>query len=384
MKKLLVGLLIISAIFAGFARAEQMPFQLFYWIAGNVPAAGDIKADGRMVVLYKEGAPNNAATATIVNNRFILNAYDMYPLAPVPGETAKLAIVKGDDGVGMDPIDVIISDKGIILFIGADSPIKLTRGSGVATPIQVDRPEPAPKIKIYLGNKLYQKDFVAKGYKRVVSEKPEIKIEASIDAPYAMASDISGYKITIDENSTYERNINLTAADIKEKSVFAGASGQTPKISGIKITGLVAEPLSAGKHTITVTARSSGQSQNGIPSEGVEVAEVEVVGGKLKLLSQPITFPSPFSIFKDKQVLIQYELSSDADIDVYILAAEGPMVKKYMLYAGAEGGRAGMNKISWDGMSSQGFMCGNGIYTGIISARKSKEILSRFKLTIVN
>ncbi|MFA6431830.1 MAG: hypothetical protein WCV91_05595 [Candidatus Margulisiibacteriota bacterium] len=389
MKRFLIGILIASAILAG-ANAEQMPFQLFYWIAGNVADINGNSANGRTVVLYDPNSPNNKATATIVGNTFILNAYDMYPNEPVPGQTLKLAIAKGPDGFGMDPIDVVISDKGAIVYAGADSPIKLAQGSGVDTPdvpdkpvvVVAKKPEPAPKIKILFGNRLYQKDLVAKGYKQVVSAKPEIKVEVSIDDPYTLASDISGYTIVIDENNVNSKNINLGAGDIKEKSVLSGSSDQNPKISGIKISSTLAEALSEGKHTIKITAKSSGQ--NGLQTTAIETADVEVIGGELRVLNQPLAYPSPFSATKNGEVFIQYELSADADINAYISSVDGTVVKKYMINSGVEGGRAGINKITWNGRADQGFVCGNGIYVGIIAARESGKVLQRFRLTIVN
>jgi hypothetical protein len=114
------------------------------------------------------------------------------------------------------------------------------------------------------------------------------------------------------------------------------------------------------------------------------LATVEVMGGPLRMIGTPVVYPSPYSIKKDKIVTIQYGLSADANIDIYLVSVEGKRIKRFLPLAGEEGGSAGINKITWDGKTDQGFLAGNAIYVGTVVARDEGRLLGKFKLTVVN
>ena len=50
------------------------------------------------------------------------------------------------------------------------------------------------------------------------------------------------------------------------------------------------------------------------------------------------------------------------------------------ILSGAEGGKAGRNKVSWDGRNDAGGQVGNGVYVGTIVS--GGKLLAKFKLAI--
>ncbi|MGB9613460.1 MAG: hypothetical protein ACPL4K_04705, partial [Candidatus Margulisiibacteriota bacterium] len=111
---------------------------------------------------------------------------------------------------------------------------------------------------------------------------------------------------------------------------------------------------------------------------------VTVLGGPLRVIGIPITFPSPFSITKHGKVTIQYELSKSGNITLYLVSPTGEIIKKWNFNAGEEGGSAGINKVTWDGRTDQGYLAGNAIYLGSIISRDDNRLLAKYKLTIVD
>ena len=147
------------------------------------------------------------------------------------------------------------------------------------------------------------------------------------------------------------------------------------------------DKLDTGEHNIVISASSSGSQ--GTAGTKTLNATVEVMGGPLRLVGTPITYPSPFSIKAQGTVTIQYGLSKDAQIEIYIVGVGGQRIKRfpdttYSMAPGTEGGSAGINKISWNGKTDQGYLAGNGIYVGTIVARDENRLLGKFKLTVVN
>ena len=393
---ILIFALALTLSFGGSAQAqvEDMPFRPFYWVIGTVPDAGEIKADGRTVVFYKndETYNTNNAQAVISGNKFIMNAFYIYPLEIAVGEIYKVAIVQGTDGWGMNPVDVTISDKGYVEVLGKDgAPLALASGAGLAKKPEggggeEQKPgviEAAPNLKLWFGNRAYQPVLVARGDKFVVAPDTTVKIEVAIDSPFTLAKDIESYSIHVDPGTATSQKLALTASNVKGKTYAAATSAEENKISSMSISYSFSDnPMSAGSHVFSVNANSSGAL--GTAAKGTAIATVEVMGGPLRLVGTPLTFPSPFRIAKDKTVYIQYTLSQNANIDMYIVGVGGMRIKKFICNAGGEGGSAGVNKVSWNGAPDMGGLAGNAIYVGSIISRDDGKMLGKFKLTIVD
>ncbi len=92
---------------------------------------------------------------------------------------------------------------------------------------------------------------------------------------------------------------------------------------------------------------------------------------------------NPFNPFTGPTKLT-YSLSKDANISVYILNIRGEKVWQYDAPAGTNGGRAGDNDITWDGITFNAY-ASNGVYLVRLTARVGGEIktLSTTKIALI-
>ncbi|OGC11254.1 hypothetical protein A3K48_01860 [candidate division WOR-1 bacterium RIFOXYA12_FULL_52_29] len=111
-------------------------------------------------------------------------------------------------------------------------------------------------------------------------------------------------------------------------------------------------------------------------------SSAEVSGGPYRVIGDALVYPSPFNRARDKELIIQYRLSHDTDIDIFIISVSGDILKKISLAAGHPGGSAGLNKVKWSSRADDGTLPGNGIYVGTIVDRLNNQVMKKFKLTI--
>ena len=389
MKKLtliICGLLLIST--AAIAQSELKPLMPPYWIVGALTDfSTTVSANGRQAVFYKNDdelyKASHYAVGIVSNNTFIINAFEIWPATLEVGQTYKVAVFNDpSDHYGADPRDITISGRGWDEITG----LVLAYGAGPQPPITGEVYEAAPAINLWVGNRLYQPGYYWVERKGnvpfIIPTNPEIKVDLSIPSPDTLAK-IEDQSIIIDAGTTYKITLTLTPANVTSTSYAAGTTPQEGKVTAQSFKYTIIEPpLSEGMHTISVIAKSSGS--RAFATTTSLFASAEVIKGPLRLLGTPITFPSPFSISKQKIVTIQYALSTNANIDIYIISVGGERIKRFLINAGAEGGSAGINKITWDGVTDQGYLAGNAIYVGTIIARDEGKLLRKFKLTIVD
>jgi len=242
--------------------------------------------------------------------------------------------------------------------------------------------EQAPRVEIWIDHRLYQEELVKRGESFIVTPNPKIEVKYSASETYALSSNLNDYRITVDPEKTTAMTL-AAEPQSQTKVMAAGAAPGEEKIQALNLRYLsLTEPLSEGKHTLVISAKSGGTV--GEASVFSKTLIVEVTGGPLRLIGVPLTNPSPFSIRKDKTVTIQYELSASAAVEVYLISVNGERMKKFSFDSGSEGGSAGINKITWDGKTDQGYLVGNGIYVGTIVSRDDSRLLGKFKLTIAD
>jgi hypothetical protein len=393
MKRALFGIAIIVFLAAAVA-AYTLPFYPQYWIKGTAQDSEDgVTVDGRYVVFYRteeEGKSGTYAYDTIGaigSKQFMLNTYGLRMSQLSVGGTYYVAIPNDKptdpaNGYGSDPALVTITGSGLEIISGA---LVLAKGKG---PLIVVTPgagggETPPTIKIWFGNRLYQQALVDKGQAFVVSSKPDLKVDLTIASPYTLARNVSAHSIIVDEGTATARTLALTAANVKSTIYAAGTVAEEGKVSSMQIQYAFDEPLTEGNHQFKVSAISSGAM--GAASVSTQSASVEVMGGPVRLIGTPICFPSPFSISKQKKVYIQYTLSTDANIEIYLTGVGGMRIKRVICQAGVgEGGHAGVNKVEWDGQTDQGYLAGNAIYVGTIISKDDNRLLGKVKMTLVD
>jgi len=396
-----ICLVIVSwllVILSGSGLAQyRLSYYPTYWITGTVNDAPDGKsANGYRVYFYhtlSEYQSGLYAFDTVGPsgvsgraNRFMLNTFSLGISSLSLGGTYYVGIPNDNpdnpaEGYGADPVAVTISGRGVD---EAATALTLTKGGGAMLPPPpapgVPR-EPAPAIKVWFGNRLYQPAIYGlkeEGKKPfIVPERGNIKIEVDIPDPYLLNEE-KAYSLSVKNPAGETKTYSLsTVAGIK-----ASAVGTKPFV----IEAPYPEELKAEQeetvYTFTFNAASKGTL--GQATEVATTCAVTVLGGPLRVVGVPITYPSPFSITKHGKVTIQYELSKNGNITLYLMSPTGEIIKRWNFLAGEEGGSAGINKVVWDGRTDQGYLVGNAIYLGSIISKDDNRLLAKYKLTVVD
>jgi hypothetical protein len=81
----------------------------------------------------------------------------------------------------------------------------------------------------------------------------------------------------------------------------------------------------------------------------------------LTLYEAPHNYPNPFAPDRERTT-ISYVLDRDGEVAIDIFTLFGDRVWSQQLAAGANGGRAGLNEVSWDGRNGNGDAIRNGVY----------------------
>lgn len=234
--------------------------------------------------------------------------------------------------------------------------------------------EQPPKIKVWTRDSYFQSDLLRKSKQFVIP--PEAKIRVQYEAVDPFGVEIG--PVVINEQAS-----NQSSLEIKETQIITreySADGATTQKIYAEIS--LPEEIPTGNHSLAFHARSQGKK--GPVAEAIEKISIVLLGGYLRVTGQALTFPSPFSVKRDGKVVIQYKLSASSNVDIYLISVSGERVKKISVNSGEKGGRVGMNKVAWDGLTDQGTPVANGIYLGTIVSRDEYRLLGEFKLTAVN
>jgi hypothetical protein len=323
-----------------------------------------VSVNGRQVVLYENesGRLSGSYMADLVgptgasaqNAQFMINAFGHEkPFAGV-GLTYLAAIPQGEDGYGANPVPVILTGRGVDTV---SSRLVLAKGAG---PGIVANPPVISDIRF--GARLYQKNLVAKGEQFIVSSTPRISAQVSSDTD-------------IDVSSIYIRTANRLAGSVPKTHFMASANimAKSPATGGIRSMSLSynipeTDKLTEGENEIVIAAANSVASTS-------ETCAVTVLGGPLKVIGPVVFYPQPFSTTKDRRGEIQYTLSQDANLEIYLVTVSGQTMKKIICPSGSDGGSAGVNKVGWDGTTDLGPKAGNGVYVGTIVSRSDGKLL---------
>ncbi|MBU1075895.1 MAG: hypothetical protein KKH98_01290, partial [Spirochaetes bacterium] len=86
-------------------------------------------------------------------------------------------------------------------------------------------------------------------------------------------------------------------------------------------------------------------------------------------------YPNPFypdsQHASDNKTTIEYFLSENRDVKIYIYAINGELVKKW---AGAEYGQMGLHRVLWDGKNENGMLVASSVYMLVVTADNEKQI----------
>ncbi len=375
MKKLaIISLILGLAALTALAAFTYVPI---YSIVGQVNDIPEAAANGQMIVFYKDVPSYDLGQY----NYGYINSGGMYlinatsnPLMPLlgVGETYNVAVVRNAAGYGAGPETVTISGLGY--DIAPDMIMAL--GAGIHPPGGTSILPPTI-AQVWFDNRIYQKTLVEQGEQFIVDTNPEIRAE--IEAVGGHGIDTTNLSIVINEGGTAAKTYDLTAANIVN-TVYAQDAPDKIQSLSVKFSIPDSEPLPTDADT-KITVRAFDSTSAVATSE---VCQVTVLGGPLRVVGGVIFYPSPFSIRRDGTATIQYTLSQDTNVDIYIYAASGQIVKKFFLTAGSDGGNTGVNKVTWDGRTETGMLAGNGVFVGTLVSRDEKKLLARFKFSILD
>jgi hypothetical protein len=311
-------------------------------------------------------------------NEYALNAFENHNLEILPGRTYRVATVRGADNYGAGPVDVVLSGLGYDTVS-----LALVEGGGVVLPGGAvdeggdnrrgdesggDRPFGLPPTieRLTYGNRVYQAALVERGQEFIVSSQP--RVTGRILSPYGVR--LNTLTMAVGDGpsaSTYSfKASNIVSA--------AGPAENPNDVNFVYDFAQEKQTLPEGRVNVTFRAENNFGATS-------QACLVTVAGGEPRLIGVPIIFPSPVHLKTDTSVTFQYTLSRDMDIDFSIFDVSGQMIRKMAYSRGAEGGSAGVNKITWNLMTDQGQTMASGICIFTLVSRENGKLLGKGKFT---
>ena len=371
----------IFLIASGNLAIAGVPYTAIYWVDGKILPPTDgakVSTNDRIVILYETtteaGYADDFSGPSGLSGRsgeFMMNAMEDWRMEIKPGKY-KISVAKGSDNYGVDPTDITITGKG---YDTAPN-LVLAKGAGITPPgTKPFNPPLAGEVpvieSIKFNNRLYQPKLIDNKYEFIVSNQPKIDVKVTAGN---IGIDTSTLSILLDEGTANEDNIPIMEDNITTKV------GENNPVEVDYTLNFVdeAKTLTYGKHTLEFFAGNSIGTTS-------EIAVVSALSGDVKIIGEVLAYPSPIHLSIDEKVTLQYGLSTNADIDIYIFDITAKIVKKLSFTAGSQGGSAGgtanPNKVEWNLMSDQGYKIGSGIYIWNIVDKNKSKIIGKGKLT---
>lgn len=204
--------------------------------------------------------------------------------------------------------------------------------------------------------------------------------------------DISNIKFdgsTIRSNDLVNASVLLTASVSDESGINTAESqviidGASTAFSALTLPSSydatsqmlsVKNSLLAGTHTFAI--RAVDILGNITTSE---TSTVVVSTGDVKIEGQILNYPNPFAP-PSQTTKIGYMLNKDTAVSIYLFNMVGQLVKKIDAASGSQGGKAGYNEVTWDGVTDFGDVAGNDVYICKIVA--GGKVLGKVKIAVL-
>lgn len=158
---------------------------------------------------------------------------------------------------------------------------------------------------------------------------------------------------------------NITILDASNAPVQSH-SGHGNGITGAALTVSwnVATTLANGTYTVHISAYDLAGNTTSFSSPLFSIASFS--------LSKPLNSPNPFNPNKSS-TFIEYQLSADAHISLYIYSISGEKLWSKVIQAGDSGGTLGYNSVAWNGKNDFGEIVANGPYIAYIFAESNGQ-----------
>lgn len=227
-----------------------------------------------------------------------------------------------------------------------------TQNSGQA--VSSDNVKPVIEMITFDDKPTYDGDFV--------QEHPKISVTFRDDQ--SQDTGVASFNIQI--VNTQDEN-NVTLLNILQPS--------TPTASFLATTN-VTSGLTSSEYTLRiVVADGAGNVATKNVSfrvnQGLQIANI-------------LNGPNPFNPHQGPTRL-QYQLSQNADVSIYIYSISGEQLWSKHLSSGAiDGGSIGFNAVEWDGRNHYGEVVANGVYIGYLIARDgSSKKVGKVKIAVL-
>jgi len=124
---------------------------------------------------------------------------------------------------------------------------------------------------------------------------------------------------------------------------------------------------------------------------GTKECEVRVIVGPVQVIGPVLSYPPVFKPLTGTEVtggegernaIMAYTLSADANVTIYMYDVSGQAIKTWRISSGKEGGRAGYNAVTWNGVTDFGAVVGNGIYVYKITS--GNKVIGTGKLVVLD
>lgn len=241
------------------------------------------------------------------------------------------------------------------LAIGTSSSERYSSGAGAASISSIrqtnaDTTPPSIRSIKFGGFTIKNNDYVM----------PSVEVTAFI-------TDESG----VDPNTS---SVEVIAGPINTTTSFSALT--SPSTYEISSGALVYKPgFSEGTYTFKIYARDIFGNQS-----SSETITFIVGSGDLEILGPVLNYPNPFAP-PAQSTKICYMLNKDADVKIYFYNLVGQIIKKVNASKGSQGGHAGYNEVSWDGISDFGDVVSNGVY--FIKIVSDNKIIGKVKIAVI-
>jgi hypothetical protein len=211
---------------------------------------------------------------------------------------------------------------------------------------------------------------------------------------YTLFDNIYIYDVSIDgsiaSSITSISSRPIISADILDECLTPGSTSVEVYVDGNKyLVGLIktgprkyhfsfspGTELSGITHEVEIRATNLGGSAD---YYGIRQLKQS---GLFSVTSRPKNVPNPFRPRRGEGTTIMYNLSTDTGTKLIVYDITGKAVWQKSFNPGAEGGKAGLNNVFWNGKNDFGEYVGNGAYIYIITS--SSKVLSKGQMAVMD
>jgi len=176
------------------------------------------------------------------------------------------------------------------------------------------------------------------------------------------SGDIISSKISIEAVLSSEAGAEIDSVDLWVDNVPLSPSASLHLVSGTSLYGTWIGNFTLPESSQRRRLLSFHMENYFSLTESEATMEARILGGSVQVVGATYNYPNPFKPMSGGATNIQYVLSRDSSITLVIYDITGHETKRMRFSSGINGGRGGVNQVSWNGRSLGGDVAGNGMY----------------------